>query len=93
MREPYFSVGEEVIILYDDSPKEGTIADFKTGEALYGFLKSGLPQKHYHDKNYYLVAEDDCWYVEKVLRKKYKPSQFSFEDLVKLGSNEEVTEE
>ena len=79
MKKPLFSVGEEVILRSEAYPEyngDAVVLDirFDYDDGLPGYLLTIPCPKD--------EEGDDLWWDEPALRKKYKPSELSFQELV-----------
>ncbi|UVN13478.1 hypothetical protein FBPa8_0014 [Pseudomonas phage vB_PaeP_FBPa8] len=92
MRKPYFHVGEEVILQSVDRPDlngEYTVRQVVVGRETYICRDTGSKIRTYPEGVYYILEEvilltdgfETSW-CESALRKKHKPSDDSFEQMM-----------
>lgn len=84
MRDAYFVVGEEVILQSKNYQEFN--GDAVVVEVSYGIQWSAANGKDLDDGWMYQLdigtPEPGCWH-ESALRKKHKPSEFSFEEIIR----------
>jgi len=93
MNEPYFQVGEEVLIQCETSPQDNGDAtvlsvlppssvEIKNPMSSGDFIDPHNQNIYWMDKSYVEPEGWSGWYFQSTLRKKHKPSTKSFSQLI-----------